>query len=102
MKYIICLNNIFLCQISELFKIAIQLIIIFSGAKPPKQKCQNYVILKKENKKKASDSNKPILKHFGKVTLNKSNVKRRSEHLHKNKKQKTSIIESYGKVTKNK
>lgn len=69
------------------------------GAKPPKNKYKNYSILQEEKKKLAKS--KPVLQHLGKVTLQKSNVKRRNDHHQKNKKvKKNSIIENYGKVIK--
>lgn len=67
------------------------------GAKPPKNKYKNYAILQQEKKKLAKS--KPVLQHLGKVTLQKSNVKRRNDH-QKNKVKKNSIIENYGKVIK--
>lgn len=72
---------------------------LFLGAKPPKNKYRNYAILQKENKKKTQD--KPVLQHIGKVSLQKTNLKRRNDH-HKNKIKKTSIIGEYGKVIKTK
>lgn len=55
-------------------------------------------MLQQERKKQAAQNRKPVLQHLGKVTIQKSNGKRRNDN--RKQTQKANIIENYGKVAK--